>query len=833
MNTAENPGAASSKAIENGLPPGPAFLSLFLVSSFLIAFETALSRYFAITTGSEYGYLIISIVMVGLSLSGVLLSLFENFFRRFRQPFLFLIPVLLFAATLLGMFLISGNHFNPLELQHEVLWKSQLLNIFKFYLELTPVFFLAGLFFGLNFVAFSSRISQVYACNLLGSAFGSLLVLGLMFVVHPFYLLAAILPLLFLPALLSVTIYYRRWSKTKSVLAIVLIIAALAAMETVALKNRFGKFPYFKPIYSSLNISDNRVVKEKFSPAGYYIVLDNISEFDGIDLSNNYASLNSGAAPRSYGIYKDGGRILSLMKQKPQDFSYLAGALDSFPYRLKPRPKVLLIGTAGGFRVAETLSFEPSRLVALEPDEQVFALIKADPAAADLFSNPVLKFTSSSPFSFLAGNSEKFDLIDLSSDLLFQNANGVFFFTVEALESYLAALEPGGVVSVQIPISEFSIYALKMFETIRAALLKSGVSDPAQNIMVYRSAWTAQFLVSRQPFDQAQIEQLKKFCYDRSFDTSYYPGIDPKKVEIWNDLPAVSFTDESESTSEQAHDSLMMDMLDLLHKGSDKVAFFDLAPSTLDMPNFFSALRLKNIRQIFARLSIIPQEEIGNIINLIVLGQALVFALLILLLPLLRRRRIPSRKLFFRAALYFAGLGLAFLFIEIALINWFSFFLNDYTASFALVLTAMLICSGIGSWFSSRHLNRPRAGLRTPIAIIIVMLILYMLFLPKVLNLAIDLPLGLKGLVVVILVLPISFAMGHFFPLGLSSLGENKGFLLPWAWAVNGAFSVISTPLANLLALRYGFFSVFALSALLYLLAFFAFPNPEPNLIHR
>ena len=57
------------------------------------------------------------------------------------------------------------------------------------------------------------------------------------------------------------------------------------------------------------------------------------------------------------------------------------------------------------------------------------------------------------------------------------------------------------------------------------------------------------------------------------------------------------------------------------------------------------------------------------------------------------------------------------------------------------------------------------------------------------------------GLVVAVLA-PVSVALGMPFPLGLARTGS--GAMLPFAWAVNGAFSVVATPLANLIALQAG-----------------------------
>ena len=64
-------------------------------------------------------------------------------------------------------------------------------------------------------------------------------------------------------------------------------------------------------------------------------------------------------------------------------------------------------------------------------------------------------------------------------------------------------------------------------------------------------------------------------------------------------------------------------------------------------------------------------------------------------------------------ALYFPALGLGFLFIEIFLIDKAAFYLNDYSSAFALVLTAMLIFSGLGSMIAGRCAGHAQSSPRS------------------------------------------------------------------------------------------------------------------------
>ncbi len=86
--------------------------------------------------------------------------------------------------------------------------------------------------------------------------------------------------------------------------------------------------------------------------------------------------------------------------------------------------------------------------------------------------------------------------------------------------------------------------------------------------------------------------------------------------------------------------------------------------------------------------------------------------MLVLLVPLAapRRLRLPEIGLL-RPIVYFPALGLGFLFIEIYLIEKASLWLNDRTSGFALVLTGMLVFSGLGSMVADR-LSARAAGHR-------------------------------------------------------------------------------------------------------------------------
>jgi hypothetical protein len=117
----------------------------------------------------------------------------------------------------------------------------------------------------------------------------------------------------------------------------------------------------------------------------------------------------------------------------------------------------------------------------------------------------------------------------------------------------------------------------------------------------------------------------------------------------------------------------------------------------------------------------------------------------------------------------------------------------------------MLVFSGAGSYLADRFRARPRLGLAFSVAVIVGWSELMFLGVDPLLAATAAAPAAVQILIVVLLAAPLSVALGMPMALGLGQFQGERLAFLPWAWAVNGACSVISTPLANLLAAAIGF----------------------------
>jgi hypothetical protein len=319
------------------------------------------------------------------------------------------------------------------------------------------------------------------------------------------------------------------------------------------------------------------------------------------------------------------------------------------------------------------------------------------------------------------------------------------------------------------------------------------------------------------------VAALDAWAAERSFDISAAPGLGLAGREIWNDLPLVSFASNVQPAAE-ATDALATELAPLLAGRAHADDVFDVAPITDDRPYVFAILRPSKIHNILARLELVPREEIGLLINFAVLIQALVLAIVVLLLPVVRRASFAfGRAPLGRTVTYFFSLGLGFLFIEIFLIEKATALLADRATAFAVVLAGMLVFSGLGSAWSSRFEATPRRTLGLACLVIALWGGASFVSANPVLVAASGLSTPLRLLLLVAWIAPVGIALGFPFSVGLTCLRDH-GQLVPWAWSLNGAASVIATPLANLLAVSAGLGVLVITGVLLYAVVWRSLP---------
>jgi hypothetical protein len=254
---------------------------------------------------------------------------------------------------------------------------------------------------------------------------------------------------------------------------------------------------------------------------------------------------------------------------------------------------------------------------------------------------------------------------------------------------------------------------------------------------------------------------------------------------------------------------------------------FDVAPPTDDHPFFGHFFKWRQASQVLqeAGQTWQPFGGAGYFVLLAVLALATVAALAIILLPLVVGRLTGKlgapeddhgaepnarRDVLLSTLLYFGLIGLGFLFVEIPLAQRFILFLGQPVYGLTVVLFAVLLFSGLGSLASGQLPHR------AALAALILVVLAYPLLLPRLFDQFLGYAFGMRVVVAILALAPLGFLLGVPFPRGIGWLEQRAGGLIPWAWGVNGAASVVASVGAALLALSLGFSLVLIAGAICY-----------------
>ena len=147
--------------------------------------------------------------------------------------------------------------------------------------------------------------------------------------------------------------------------------------------------------------------------------------------------------------------------------------------------------------------------------------------------------------------------------------------------------------------------------------------------------------------------------------------------------------------------------------------------------------------------------------------------------------------------LYFACLGVGFMLVEIPLIQKFILFLGQPLYAIAVILSTLLIFSGMGSMLAGRFSpGDVLARLRAVIVVLCTVMIVYIYGLPVLFDTFLGISGMARGVITVVLIIPLGMLMGMAFPLGIRLLEQDGKTMIPWVWGINGACSVMGSIIA-------------------------------------
>ena len=156
-------------------------------------------------------------------------------------------------------------------------------------------------------------------------------------------------------------------------------------------------------------------------------------------------------------------------------------------------------------------------------------------------------------------------------------------------------------------------------------------------------------------------------------------------------------------------------------------------------------------------------------------------------------------------ALYFGALGCGFILAMSGLIQRYVLFLGHQAYAFPVVIGGLLVAAGLGSLLAGKLENRPATVMACAVAATCGMLWLIQIGLGPLFSLTASMGLPVRILLSLAVLVPLGVPLGMLFPTGLALVKRSSPLFVPWAFGINGVFSVIGTMLVLPGAILLGF----------------------------
>jgi len=802
----------------NTLPVWRIRLSVFLLSAVIIFFEILLMRIFAIQYWHHFASFIISLALLGFGASGTLLCFLRRRLAALLENLLYGLPFALSLCLWATLMLLDRVVFNPFEI---LMQGDEITLLLVLVCALFVPFFLGALAIGACFAVAAGGVFRLYFVNLAGSAVGCLLLFLTWLHLDPGLLLLVLSIIAACAAVVAAR-------GPRRILASALALLLMPLLYGACFQGRPLQMSPVKDLAQAKHAEGAVTEQERFGPLGLVTVLSGPAFHYLPDLSLNCPH----RIPEQKGLFIDGNLVGAINRSSGDtaELRFMGYRTASLAYELLEAPHVLVIGGGAGSEILNARHHGAREISVVELNADVVALMRGELrefSGAVYESGPVRVFAEEGR-GFLDRTEETYDLIQMVLlDSMGTAAAGVYslnenyLFTVEALGKALLRLSPGGILSVSQWMENPPRSGMKLLTTAVEALRRQKL-DPPQSLMMIRSWQTVTLLVKKGPFEAADVEKARRFCRSRLFDPCWFPGIREEETNRVNRLDRDPF-----------HEAVLR-----LFGGEGATLYrdypFDITPATDGRPFFSHSFRIEHLERVLGPggRDFMPYLDWGYLLAWASFALLVAASLVLILLPLRSTPSGPRREalpVFF----YFGALGLGYMFLEIAFLQQFIRYLHHPVFSASVVIGSFLVFSGIGS-----HLGMPagkggQTNVSTAVALIVLSGLAVQFVALGLEQVMPQLALPARMILCSLLIAPLAIPMGIPFPSGLERLSKGGGTLLPWAWGVNGFFSVIGASGAALIAVSWGFAVVIWIAFLLYILAAVVFVKFFPATLDK
>ncbi|MDF1520181.1 MAG: hypothetical protein RQ728_04795 [Brevefilum sp.] len=791
-------------------------LGLALVSAGALCFEINLTRLFSVSQFYHFAFMVVSIALLGYGASGTYLSLrkHKNSGSEGKN-----FPLLagLAGACMIGSFILIN--YLPFDSYSIFVNPGQLGILMLHYLALASPFFFIGMIVSLMLQKFSKVSGKVYAWNLVGSAAGCLIAVIVPGVIDG----EGVVALSAIMASFGGLLFFigtKQNSKDKgkrNIISLLLIIIILiASLLPISIRMMTGEMPGF----FTLNISPYKSLSYALQNPQAEVISSQWNSISRIDLVQS-PSLHSlpglsyrylDPLPATQGLFWDGDNLNPLLPANSST-NFAEHLQFAIAYSLIENPCTLILEPKGGMSIVSALALGANQITAVEANPLVIK------AAIDIYTLPGVRTVTASGRSFLRSNKSQFDIIQLPlTDSYHPVSSGAYAlgedyrYTLESFSDMIDNLKPDGILINTRWLQEDPSEWLRTFTLAVTALENQGI-DPSMNIIALRGYNTGTILVKKNAFKPEENDKIRFFAQEKAFDIVQMSDLKFEDVNQFNIL--------SEPVYYQTFNSFLTSIpRDKLYENYP----YDVRPPTDDRPFFGHYFKWSQMDQILKSLGTTwqPFGGAGYLAIIIIFIIALILSAGLILIPILINRTRKAKFSDKAIPVYFGLIGLGFMLIEIPLIQRFTLYLDQPAYAMAIVLFSILLFSGLGSRFGSSTMS-----FSTALLLLLGLLGVNIAFLPGILHKTLGLPLLIRVGISLIMISPLGFLMGVPFPNGLrwlrrknQTLSAPGEWLIPYVWAVNGACSVISSILASLISLSFGFKVTFALGMVFYALAF-------------
>jgi hypothetical protein len=755
----------------------------------MLLVELTVTRVFSVLFFYHYSFFAVSLVMTGLALGGLIASRWKTRSEPMKE-FLGRQAALALgfsAATAVALAVVVA--FPPLMREESTSTGPVVVLALVF----VPGLVAAGAFLAAAFSRNEAWIGRLYAWDLVAAGLGCLACIPLMRILEgPAALLA--------PVLLAAAGAFLAAPKGTRVRPGAAVAAGLAAWAIVL--NLGGTFPLRLPLSEEPTFEGwndhSRVVLLMGGQHGY------------IKIDKTAGTLMPGVAQRAPGA------PIPVERWWGMGVNHLA-------YRLeRPLDRTAVIGVGGGLDLLAALSLGAKHVDGYEVNGIVVGLLtKHFRHVNGVAGWPEADVIHSEARVGIGHSGKRYDVIQASLiDTWAATASGGFvlsengLYTVEGWEIFLDALTDTGVLTMtRWYLPESPAEAQRLVSLAAEALERHGIPDASAHVMLATAGppdGTVQdvtrdlitILVSKTPFTDDEVSIVRGICRAEGLQLFAAPG-------------------------EEGTEATIAALLDADRRAAAVAASpYDISPPTDMRPYFFLQLRPQDVLSLRGDESSTVLRVTFKAVRVLVLLTmiALAFTVAIVglagfLLP--TRSAAPERRRAYRwMTLYFLGIGVGYILIQLGLHQRLILVLGQPTLALSVVLFSMLIGTGIGSAVSTRWF--PDGSFRSAWAVIVVVVAAIALGLPALSTMDHIGSAAVRAVLSAAIVGVVGFVLGFAFPLGVRIVAPTGDWAVQRAWAVNGAASVAGSALAAVLGVMLGSRWVVAAGLICYLLVFLA-----------